>query len=359
MLRGARGPSVVALVALWAAIAVVTACGDDDGGGEGESEGNRETRETGEIAPVRRHQIDKMTPHEIAAAPSRSGGRVARLDGVARRDGEPLAVGDHFGPGELLETDEHAHVAVDLVREVRVEIGAGAELRRGAVGEAELFLHRGTLRGTLPPVGGGSRPPLRVGTPAGTVVVPGAGDVLIAALPSGDTWVAVFSGAAVLSRGEFQGEAGERRTEGTRLLEGSAALLGRTAVAEPTEAPERVEAGWAAAGQLIEAAPGITGASRRGAAEAAGARFDEAAAWLVAERTLGRTLADQQRSLMETDPEGARALTRDIVAHSQRLIRLKVIVLGRYEQAAAAAGAAGGEISTPRVDQARELLTDS
>ncbi|MBW2462352.1 MAG: hypothetical protein JRH11_11960 [Deltaproteobacteria bacterium] len=355
MLRGARGPSVVALVALWVAMAAVTACGDDDDGGEAEAD---QTRETGEIEPVRRHQIDKMTPHEIAAAPSRSGGRVARLDGVARRDGQPLAVGDRFGPGELLETDEGAHVALDLVREVRVEIGAEAEVRRGSVGEAQLFLHRGTLRGTLPPVGGGSRPPLRVGTASGTVVLAGAGDVLIAALPSGDTWVAVFSGAAVLSRGDFQGEAGERRTEGTRVLEGHAALLGRAAVAEPTEAPERVDSGWAAAQQLIEAAPRAPGANLEGLAEAAGARFDEAAAWLVAERTLGVTLADQQRTLMDSDPEGARELTRDIVAHSQRLIRLKVIVLGRYEQAAAAAGVADGEISPQRAALAREHLVD-
>lgn len=354
--RGERGPFAIAVVAALVAVVAAVACGDDADGGEPTD--RTEGRETGSIEPARRHQVDKMSPHELAAAPIRSGGRIAQLEGTARRGDSPTAVGDLFVAPEILTTGVDSLVAIDLVREVRVEVGPETEVRRGAAHEAELFVYRGVLRATLPPLGGGSRPSLRIGTPAGSVVLPSAGDALIAVLPSGDTWIAAFAGAAVLSRGEVEGEAGERRTAGSRLLEGRAMLLGRSEIAETTDAPDRLEFGWAAAAQLIAGTPRASSAARTAAAEAAGARFDEAAGWLAAEFEAGGSLADQQRALMETDPTAARELTRDIVTHTQRVIRLKAIVLGRYEQAAAAAGGAGGQISAERASQARGLLTD-
>jgi hypothetical protein len=334
-------------------VVLTSACGDDDDGGETETA----APETGEIDPVRRHKAEKIAPHQLEEL-TRLAGRVREVQGAVTLNGEPMTAEDPFEAGGVIRTEADGKVVVDLVREMRVEIGASTHVTRGALREGELFLHRGAVRAELPPVGGSSRPPLRVGTPSGVVSLGGAGNLLIAVLPSGDVWAVAFSGAAELTRGEVAGDEGERRLAKTTLLEGEARVLGRGSIADATEAPDRVTGGWTAAAQLIEGTAALPAADARGLAEAAGERFDEAAGWLAAELERGAALAAEQREVAQSDPARARELTREIVVHSQRRSRLKQLALSRWDQLAAVEGFAGIEPSSERAERATELLSE-
>ncbi len=344
------GRAFVSLLCVVGAFAI--GCGDDDGG---EAETHEPEAETGTIDPIRHHQAEQIPPHELAEL-SRLTGRVREVTGTVTIDGEPMRESDAFDAGRVIRTGEDGKVVVDLLQEMRAEIGAGTEVVRGTLREGELYLLRGTLRATLPPVGGSARPPLTIGTPAGTVNLGGAADVLVSALPSGDTWVVTFSGAAELSRGLATDEGEERRLTKLALLEGEARVLGRSAIAEATRAPARVEGGWAAAAQLVEATPAIAPRGAQALAEAARAHFDEAADWLATELARGEALANEQREVAQSDPTRARALTREIVVHSQRRSRLRQIALARFQQLVAAEGFAGAEVSAERKSRAEELL---
>jgi len=339
---------------LLAGALIAGGCGDDEDAGGGET---AEPETSGVVDPVRRHQAEKIPPHEIAEMTQRLGGRVNEVRGTVTRGDAPLAVDDVFAQGDVIQTGEDGKAVIDLVREMRIEIGPSAHVTRGELREGELFLHAGALRAELPPIGGGSRPPLRVGTAAGAVVLGSAGHVMIAALPSGDAWIVAFSGAAEISRGEIRGEGQDRSNDSTMLLEGQAIVLGRSEIAEPTEAPDRVDAGWTSVAALMSA-NGAPPADRTALVVHARGRYDEAAEWLGAELERGEALADEQREAVGSDPARARELTREIVAHSQRRVRLKKIALGRYEQLAAALGFAGAGVDSERLERASELLGD-
>jgi hypothetical protein len=330
-------------------------CGDD--GPETETETETET-ESGTIDPVRRHQGEPIAPHTLAELTERTGGRIAHVRGTVTLDDAAASQGGTFAPETILTTGSGGSATVDLVREMRVEIGPGARVERGSLRDGEIFLHMGALRGALPPIGGGARPALRIGTPAGSVVLAGAGDILVAALPSGDTWVAAFAGAVAVSRNEVEGDEAERRLVVVTLLEGHAVLLGRSAIAEPTEAPERLEAGWSTARTLMRESPPLGPAEVRALEASARARYDESLGWLEAELERGEALADEQRRAASTDPPRARELTREIVAHSQRRVRLKEIALCRLEQLAAASGFGGTGGAEERLSAAVALLSE-
>ncbi len=343
--------AVCSLIAL--AFVLVAACGDDGDGGQAETA----SPETGEIDPVRRHKAEKIAPHQLEEL-TRLTGRVRTVEGSVTLDGEAMSAEDAFEAGGVIRTEADGKVVVDLVREMRVEIGASSHVSRGALREGQIYLHRGVIRAELPPVGGSSRPALRVGTPTGVVSLGGAGDLLIAVLPSGDAWVVAFSGAAELSRGEAEGDEGERRLSKTVLLEGEARLLGRGSIADATEAPERVRAGWAAATELVSGTPALAAARAAALVESARSAFDEASGWLSAELETGETLAAEQREVAQSDPERARELTREIVAHSQRRSRLKQIVIARWERLAAATGFVDAAPSEERNERATALLSE-
>jgi hypothetical protein len=347
---------IVGRVVAWPLVSLmlvcVAACGDDDG-----EQVETAEPETGEIDPVRRHKAEKISPHQLEEL-TRLTGRVREVTGAVTLDGEAMTADDAFEAGSVVRTEADGKVVVDLAREMRIEVGGSSQVTRGELRDTELFLHRGAIRADLPPVGGSSRPPLRVGTPAGVVSVGGAANLLIAVLPSGDVWTVAFSGAAELTRGEVRGDEGERRISKTPLLEGEARLLGRGSIAEATEAPDRVQGGWAAAAQLAEGTTALPAAQVQRLAEGARQRFDEAAGWLAAELERGAALAAEQREIAQSDPERARELTREIVVHSQRRSRLKQIALSRWEHLAAAEGFAGGEPSDERKARATELLSE-
>jgi hypothetical protein len=264
-----------------------------------------------------------------------------------------------LSPGAALTTGEDGRATIDLARETRIEVGPGSKVARGVLRESELLLAAGVMRAHLPPIGGAPRPPLFVGTASGTVEMANAGDLMIAALPSGDAWVVAFGGAVSVTRGEVEtgDDEGDRRLATTRLIEGQAAVLGRQGIADPTDAPARVEAGWTAAAELLQATPALAGEARAEVARIAAARATEALGWLEAERARGDALVTEQREAAAgDDPARARELTREIVAHSQRRVRLQVLALSRWEQHLGALGFAGSEPDEAAEERAHALL---
>jgi hypothetical protein len=198
-----------------------------------------------------------------------------------------------------------------------------------------VILVTGTARVTLPPEGSSARPPLWVGTPSGSVMVSGSGDIFLAVLPSGDVWVASLGGLARLSRGDASGDAHEAAE--VDLRPAKAILLGRASIGEATDGPATLAAAVEAARALGTSATALEGEALTARLSDLAARFDEAAGWLEAHVVRGRELDAEQRAASASDPERARGLMREIIAHGQALLTLKKVVLTRYEQLVATA----------------------
>ncbi|MFK8002980.1 MAG: hypothetical protein AB8H86_25650 [Polyangiales bacterium] len=110
---------------------------------------------------------------------------------------------------------------------------------------AQIAVAQGLVHVVLPPMGSSPRPPLRVGTPSGTLRVNGSGDAWALVLPDGRAWFAVTGGMAEVL---VQREEG---TESVGLHAGQALVAG---AAEPTAGPVGEEAARAAATLLSNGA---------------------------------------------------------------------------------------------------------
>jgi hypothetical protein len=273
------------------------------------------------------------TPPDEAHEPPAKAIRVIRGTGTAGE--RALHPGEGFDRGELVQASEGSRLAFDLAREVHIELMAGGRAIVGSSTPAEVIVASGMARVTLPPEGSSARPPLWVGTPCGSVTISGSGDVLVAVLPSSDVWVTILGGLARLSRGDVEGEA--RAPEEVELRPGKAILLGRTSINEPVDGATTLEAAVDAARAVGERLPPLEGEALSARLSDLAERFDEAAGWLEAHIVRGRELDAEQRAASTSDPERARGLVRDIIAHGQALLALKKVVLTRYEQLVATA----------------------
>ena len=141
------------------------------------------------VEPVRRHG-GHSTGHTAGAhAPSGP----APLARVRRGPGQGAGV----GAGAELRA-EGAPIVLDLRDGARVELLEGAHARLTDEAPAQLILARGAAHLVLPPMGSSPRPPLRVGTPAASLVIGGSGDGWVLVLPDGRVWVAMTGGRAEL-----------------------------------------------------------------------------------------------------------------------------------------------------------------
>ncbi|MEM9067446.1 MAG: hypothetical protein AAGE52_03040, partial [Myxococcota bacterium] len=121
--------------------------------------------------------------------------RIVRVGGGAG----PLRPGQTLDANATLSAGV-SEIVMDLRDGARVELLPGSRARLGEEAPAQMLLAEGHLHAILPPMGNSPRPPLRIGTAAGTVEIGGSGDVWVTARPDGTAWVAVLGGrAAVLT----------------------------------------------------------------------------------------------------------------------------------------------------------------
>ncbi len=195
--------------------------------GGGTEEPISEVTPPAEARPLE-ERAERVVPEERPAPPL---GRVA-----APGAGPLMRPGQAVGPQTELITGQMP-LALDLRDGGRVRFGAESRGRLGEEAPAQVMLGRGVLMASVPPQGNSERPPLRIGTPAGSVVLPGAGRCTIAVAASGATKVWAEAGRVELWR------AGARRTLGPGEARPLVTDVSSTEAAEAAEpAPEDVPA---------------------------------------------------------------------------------------------------------------------
>lgn len=238
------------LLACAMALCLGTGCGDDGDASQPE-ESESEASETPE--PSRGHQAGTPNPHE--AAPQRDALARVALGGERGRA---------FDSGAVIVAGTTA-IALDLREGARVSVEPGAQVRLLDEAPAQIAVAEGLVHVVLPPMGSSPRPPLRVGTPSGTLRVNGSGDAWALVFPDGRAWFAVTGGMAEVL---VQREEG---TESIGLHAGQALVAG---AAEPTAGPVGEAAARAAAAVLRSGASGEM--PNEATLEAAIAELDEA-----------------------------------------------------------------------------------
>lgn len=274
-----------------------------------------------------------------SAAPPRPAplARVARLgDG---RPG-PLRPGQTLDATATLSTGAE-RLVLDLRDGARVELEPQSLARLGEEAPAQLFLARGHVHAVLPPTGNSPRPPLRIGTPAGTVEIGGSGDLWVTVRPDGTAWIALLGGRAAVLTGEQDPATNtERRLD---LTPARAVVAGRS-LAEPTEGPTTVDAARALGAALMDGAE-----EREFAAdlEAATAALDEALGAVAAERERGAALESRHRAAVSAMAAEAPAIMQELVAHGRALDAARDVLLTRFERARALALLVGPATADP------------
>ncbi|HJK89905.1 MAG TPA: hypothetical protein RMH85_00795 [Polyangiaceae bacterium LLY-WYZ-15_(1-7)] len=247
--------------------------------------------------------------------------RVARVGG---RPGtpRPFRRGQGLGPTATLRTGAE-ELVLDLRDGGRVELAPHAIARLGDEAPAQLFLGAGQLYASLPPVGSSPRPPLRLGTPAGTVEIGGSGEIWITALPTGSVWVGVLGGRAVAHPAGAE--------EPVEILAGRSYVLGGEA---PTDGPDdRVTAAQLGTQLIEQSSPANAPDTIPPALEA----LDAALSRVEAVRREGEALTDRHREAVAAGSDEARAIQRELIEHSRTLGRVRRALLGAYETARARA----------------------
>ena len=315
-------------------VALGLACGSDEettargsghaGGGHGAGHGGRGMGHGG-----RAEHGGAPRPEPLA--------RVARLgDG---RPG-PLRPGQTLDATATLSTGAE-RLVLDLREGARVELEPGSLARLGEEAPAELLLARGHVHAVLPPVGNSPRPPLRIGTPAGTVEIGGSGDLWITVRSDGTAWVALLGGRASVLTGETDEATGtERRLD---LTPARAVVVGRT-LEEPTEGPTTLAAARAMGVALAE---GAEEAELEDALAAAVGALDAALDTLAAERQRGQEVQRRHRAAVSAMDPRAATIMQELVAHGRALDAARDLLLTRFERARAIALLASGEGGDP------------
>jgi hypothetical protein len=270
-----------------------------------------------------------------------------------------------------------AHVRLEGEGRAVLELPAGARATlhgAGVMSLAEapdqgLWIASGAVHVADPPAGLGSRAPLRVATPAVTLELQGAADVVVVVDPSGVTTAFVLSGHVEASVGEVDAR---RRL---RTIDVVAGLRVRAAdrLEEPSQGVPRLEEALASARELRSGAPTPSPVTPPAPAAAAVAtsvpslgasthRLDEAMRWLELEQRRGRDLTARHRAAVQAGrSDEAMEYQREIVGHAQAVHALRQVVLTRWERLAltaelrADAQASAQEI-VPRRDRLRNLL---
>lgn len=304
----------------WAGLALLlVACGGD----EPEAAPPDETTQASPAWHQRPDPPEHQEPREPPAA------RVARVEAAegAPPSDYPLARGSALDSTATIAAGQ-VTLALDLREGAQVILEPGARARLADEAPAQILLGAGSLRAVLPPVGSSPRPPLRIGTPAGTVEVGGSGQVWVTALPTGATWVAQLTGQATVS---------EDGVTTVALTPGQSIVIGAEA---PTDGPSTLVEARIAAQALIEQSSPADPASELDARVATmRAALDET----ILERSRGQEVASRQRAAVmddSVDEAARRALQSQLIEHSRTLGRVRRQLLVAYERARSTALAA-------------------
>lgn len=304
----------VLLLSLWAA----SGCPSDPEP-EGESQGESEVEPTQEAAPSP-HTETLPEPEEPPLATVVSGwdrGRTIEAETLeVAADAEPLVL--------------------DLRDGARVTLEPGTRAAIGEEAPAEVYLARGALHGQLPPMGGSSRPELRVGTPAGTLVIAASGESYVMVAPDGR---ALFAQLAGMGRVYDGGLDDEGRPSAVPLRPGRSLVGGAT---DATEGVGNVTAARALRVGFLEG-----GGGDEPPAGALDRRLEELSAFLDAvaeERSRGQEIQRQRVLASQAgDSERGAELQRELIAHSQVVSRQRSALRARWERARSLALLTGPE----------------
>jgi hypothetical protein len=214
---------------------------------------------------------------------------------------------------ETIEVAEDAEpLVLDLRDGARVTLDPGTRAAVGEEAPAQVYLAEGALHTQLPPMGGSSRPELRVGTPAGTLVLEASGESYVIVAPDGRALFAQLAGLGRL----YDGELDDERPSAIALRPGSSLVGGAS---DPTEGVGNVTAA-----RLLR--EGFVNAGE----DAPPARaLDQRLEWLTAfmeavqeERTRGQEIQRQRVIASQNgDAERGADLQRQLIAHSQVVSR--------------------------------------
>lgn len=208
-----------------------------------------------------------------------------------------------------------------------VRIAEGSQAAVAGMAPFQVILSLGRAHAVMPPAGNVERPTLRIATPSGTIEIAGSGEVWVEVARDGRAWAATLSGFATAASGAVGDDGGPVETP---VPAGRAALLARGEV-DVRVGPERLDDAQRVA---REALSGAGDPVEDAHAEATG-DLVETLAVVEEQARAGEALASAQRS---ADPAEARRIQRDIVAHAQRMLRLRRGLLVRWERARATAG---------------------
>lgn len=237
---------------------------------------------------------------------------------------------------ELLEAAPDAEpLVIDLRDGARLTLDPGSRAALGEEAPAQVFLAEGAIHAQLPPMGGSSRPTLRLGTPAGTLALEGSGETYLVVAPDGRVLYAQLAGMGRVYDGELDEEG---RPSVISLRPGSSLVGGAS---DPTEG----------VGQ-VGAARGLrSGFEEAGATELPEGSVQPKIEWLNAfaesveeERTRGQEIQRQRVLASQAgNTERGAELQRELIAHSQVVSRQRAALRARWERVRSLALLVGAE----------------
>lgn len=237
---------------------------------------------------------------------------------------------------ELLEVAAGGEALVlDLRDGGRITLDPGSRAALGEEAPAQIYLAEGALHAQLPPMGGSSRPTLRVGTPAGTLALEASGESYVAVAPDARVLFAQLAGLGRVYDGELDDEG---RPSVIVLRPGRALLGGATTATQGvgTLAEARLMRGGFLSGGG-DAPPAEALAERL-------ASLDAYADAVATERERGQELQRQRvRASQAGEAERGAELQRELIAHSQVVSRQRAALRARWERARALAMNVGAE----------------
>jgi hypothetical protein len=271
-------------------------------------------------------------PEPAAAAPADDPARRARVASVrgevraqgAGSGGGVLAVGAVLRPGEWVGVPADAALALDFPGDARVEVDGGSLVAISPATPATVLVGRGAVRLRLPPVGGGSRSPLRAVTPDLAAVIPVSGEAFVAVTvrPPG-TRAFGLAGLTEL----FDGTADEAGLPTTQPL--APATARRTLAGEPERGGATLQAVRASLGAELRGA-------RPSAAEAARAVLDDARARVAAALAAVQAADTALRAAVSEPEERRREALSALVLATQRRERARAALRVAWERVLAA-----------------------
>ncbi len=287
--------------------------------------------------------------------------RVTHVTGSVTELGtqDTLHQGATLPAGSVLETGSDGAITLDWRLGGHVAVGADSRVRVGGEAPAELVVGRGGVRAVLAPTGNSARPPLRIGTPAGTVVIGGTGDVWVEVLADGTSWIAVLGGQCAVQQG---GADADGQPVAHPFVAGQAVRFGPgdRPPGSPSTAPGRLEAAGAQGAALAAKARARSAAARKHALLTTATALEAVVGSLEQARAESLKLEAAQRAVARTDANKARALLGRLVASGQTRERQSMLVRTRWERLEAEAMAAGvsgdGDPVGPRRARVRAAL---